>query len=1366
MKQERPKRKRLLRKLAAAALFILALVSLVLLLLSLPPGERFIKGIAEGKLSGLLGQQVRIGDLRTNLLSRLEVRDLRIFQAGPGDTIPLLSLGRIRIEYSLVDLLGRPPSIRSVSLDDLFLSVSRDSSGAYNVPLLAADEKGDSVSAQAPLQLQLNMAVLRNAWIRYLDSSIPMGASVHNLNVTVEHGGDENYLYRVQADSSVLEYQGVPSTATAIELKGQISPQRLELSSLSMGLPGLQLTGNGEFLQESDPPTVTGDFSLKGNPGLLLQTAGGAIDSELPPIQGNVDLALHLEGSLEHPRLSLRLNFPQLDVAEIRIRDGSIQADLEPGSVSLNQMNLGVLGGSISGKGKLLIDSLLSGQLSISVNGVDLAQVWQYVYGEASPYQGRIHAQLTASGTDRDPNNWNVLADMNLKQAKYRSKSIPDLSAKLNIQQGLADFRFSQENSELLAKLRLDRQRLEGEFSGRIPQLEPLAGLADVSELTGSIEFNGVVGGEINSPQITAELRGKNIRYQNFPVDSTAGSITYRNGRLLISELNFGGNLDHIDTLRPPFHLPNISGAVAYRGEVSGRPDSLSGQISVELIRPGYGDIHFDEGRMQVSLEGQRINLSLFQLMRDSLLIQALGGFSMLSASGSCEIELVQLLQDGLGLENGKSILMPEVDDITAGFARAGKLTAAFDLSKADRYTLDMEGDRLNLETLRHLLPEAPDMGGWLGFDLAFAGSMDNPQVDFDFHLQRPRFQLVEMDSVKGHLVFAGNQFAFRPLELYHKGHYSTATGVVGLERNQDGAWSVTEQSRLKGEASGQGFDLRLLNAFLPEDMLVSGYGSYDLSWDGTLTHPHPAGTLLLEDGAIQTAPNTPAIEKISLNSSLQDSVLDIDNLSGVIRETPFRLQGKLTLSDLQELDVEMRLSVSDFGSITGDGTLSPDSLQFRARVNQMDLATLRPFFPDLAQLSGILNTELALSGSTEDPEVNGHLEVRGLIVQPDWLNVPFDQGVVKLEFNRNELKIDSVFVRLDQGTIFVSGNLTHDQGELAHADVRVNVSDVKIDRPKKLILSVKSVQLSYKDQNDYFLLDGDIILGESRMLVNFRPQSVLPFARAVERPPQQLPPLLQKTRIDVRLRESEDIWVDNNLARLRLHTELGFIGSPEQPNLTGRVTVEEGYVLYLDRKFKIERGIVDFIDPSKLNPIIDLRAETTVRTYRATEAIPYLIALTLTGPLDEVVVDLSSDPPQDKSNIISLLTIGATREELTGKDSEGKGASSALLERAQSLSSQRITGYTSRKVGALLGLDQFTIEGNLFSRDQTSGPQLLASKKISPRAELTYTTTVGHSNENSFRLDYRLSKHFFLEGQTDQQGRAGMNLKYRLRSK
>ncbi len=550
--------------------------------------------------------------------------------------------------------------------------------------------------------------------------------------------------------------------------------------------------------------------------------------------------------------------------------------------------------------------------------------------------------------------------------------------------------------------------------------------------------------------------------------------------------------------------------------------------------------------------------------------------------------------------------------------------------------------------------------------------------------------------------------------------------------------------------------------------MSLIGRASYDFSWNGTRSDPHPVGTLEVQDARVETHPTAPPIEKLNLTFSVQDSVLNIEKVNGVIRETPFHLEGHITASQWKRFNLQTELAISNFGSLTANGTISQDSMDLDARIKQMDLSLMQPFIPDFARLSGTLNTELSLSGSTTDPQLEGHLEIGDLTAQPSWLNSPLRQGTIRLDFNQKEVKVDSLFMRMNEGTILFSGSLRHERGELESADLQMNISNLKIIRPKEIILAIKSVRLTYKDQNNYFLLDGDIVLDETRMLANFRPQSILPLARAVERPKQELPPFLQQTRLNLRLRESENLWVDNNLARLRLHTELGIVGSPVQPNLTGRVAVEEGYVLYIDRKFKIQQGVVDFIDPDRLNPIIDFKAQTRVTSYRATEPTPYVITLAIGGPSDEVVVELTSEPPLDKSNIVSLLTLGATREQLAGKDAEGKDASisDVLKERAQSISSQRIAGYTSQKVGGLLGLDQLTIEGNLFSFDRSWGPQLLASKKISPRMEITYTTTVGHSNENRFRLDYWLSRHFSLEGETDQQGRAGMNLKYRLRYK
>ena len=83
-----------------------------------------------------------------------------------------------------------------------------------------------------------------------------------------------------------------------------------------------------------------------------------------------------------------------------------------------------------------------------------------------------------------------------------------------------------------------------------------------------------------------------------------------------------------------------------------------------------------------------------------------------------------------------------------------------------------------------------------------------------------------------------------------------------------------------------------------------------------------------------------------------------------------------------------------------------------------------------------------------------------------------------------------------------------------------------------------------------------------------------------------------------------------------------------------------------------------------------------------------------------------------------------------------------------------------------MLGLEEISVEGNLFNIGKTTGPQLVATEQVTDRMGITYTTAVGHLNEQSIRLDYRLNKYFSLEGQTDQRGRSGLDLKYRLRFK
>jgi autotransporter translocation and assembly factor TamB len=354
----------------------------------------------------------------------------------------------------------------------------------------------------------------------------------------------------------------------------------------------------------------------------------------------------------------------------------------------------------------------------------------------------------------------------------------------------------------------------------------------------------------------------------------------------------------------------------------------------------------------------------------------------------------------------------------------------------------------------------------------------------------------------------------------------------------------------------------------------------------------------------------------------------------------------------------------------------------------------------------------------------------------------------------------------MGEGTVLLTGHATHEDRKLSDVALRMNVSKVKFQREKQAIVLVNSAVLTFRGEQDRYVLEGDVILGPSHVTLDFKPQSLVTLARKIERPERKLPLILQQTRMDVRLRESKNIWIDNRLARMRLHTELAFLGSPQVPNVSGRVRVEEGYLFYLDRKFTVERATIDFADPNRLNPIVDIMAGTSVTSRGREAGVKYDVALSLSGALDELTFELVSDPPLSKPDIVALLTLGRTRERTAEAEAGAPGTSvgEVLWDRTKEITGKKLTGYTERKIGGLLGLGRVTIEGDLFRFDRSWGPSLVASKKLSKRMQVTYATRVGYANEQSIQLDYRLSERFSLEAQTDQRGQSGIDLKYKLR--
>ena len=223
-------------------------------------------------------------------------------------------------------------------------------------------------------------------------------------------------------------------------------------------------------------------------------------------------------------------------------------------------------------------------------------------------------------------------------------------------------------------------------------------------------------------------------------------------------------------------------------------------------------------------------------------------------------------------------------------------------------------------------------------------------------------------------------------------------------------------------------------------------------------------------------------------------------------------------------------------------------------------------------------------------------------------------------------------------------------------------------------------------------------------------------------------------------------------------------MGQPSNPIPSGQVSIPEGDIFYLDREFQVKEGTFLFSDPNKINPEIHLKAETDVTSYQGMNSTMYTITFSAQGLLSELETNLSSVPQLDNSDIVALLTLGTTRTEMAQGGSSGEGGTGAVLEeRVEQLASQRISGAVSKKASKALGLDEVSVKGNLFNFGDSWGPQLVVSKRINPRTKITYSTNVGHINDQSIRLAYELTKRWSLGGETDERGNSSLSIIFNL---
>jgi autotransporter translocation and assembly factor TamB len=232
-----------------------------------------------------------------------------------------------------------------------------------------------------------------------------------------------------------------------------------------------------------------------------------------------------------------------------------------------------------------------------------------------------------------------------------------------------------------------------------------------------------------------------------------------------------------------------------------------------------------------------------------------------------------------------------------------------------------------------------------------------------------------------------------------------------------------------------------------------------------------------------------------------------------------------------------------------------------------------------------------------------------------------------------------------------------------------------------------------------------------------------------------------------LRVDAEETIELRNPFVRLTGSAALEVTGTSNSPGLIGQVEVlEGGEATVLGNRYEIERGSLNFSNPSAIEPFIDLQAATWIQEYQ--------ISVQIAGTTDHFVTTAVSTPPLSSPDIYSLLGVGYT--------GRGYGSGAVGLGLASTILSSQLTSVLNRRGQLALPVDQVRVDP--FAADSTGNPtaRLSLIKQITPSWTVILQTTLSGEREQVVISRWYLAPGLFLEAGQHEDRSLSLDLKMR----
>jgi translocation and assembly module TamB len=1295
-------------------------------------GNPLIQRYAVRRLQAITGNRVELSSLSIRWLSlEATLRGLVIHGREPAGTEPLFAAEQVRAGLRIDSFWGR-----KVSLDELYVKrpsvhVRIEPDGSMNLSFPKSSSAAKKPTTEMLIDLRARRVQIEDGWVLYNDVRKPLAVEGGDMHLMLVAGGTfERPLYL-----GTLEWKSVQFTAgrflpipVSVAAKFTLSRDALSGEQILLNAGRSRLDAQAELHDFASPQWT---FRYRG--WLNLQDLRETLRSTDTPtgradFRGEATYAagqFHSTGS--YSGQDINLDYRPIFHASGLASRGSFRMDNK--GLEVPDFLAEAFGGTVKGRVTLRFDGLLF-RADTHVDGVHLARVLPAIEHRGFPPDelhwdtllsadtvetwtaGFRHFDITAKMQWNSPDHvapGHIPVD---GEWEIRYRYDPDT---LTIASG--DFETPQTRGSIVGTLAPRETSLDVHFdTGALESyLDFINAIRDsptgspdaIKIISGNAKWDGRIVGPSGRPLFIGPFRGEDVRYESWTMDSIEGDLTFSP-----EELSLARGRVQRGVVDSEIELSLFLTDWSFLPENNFSVDATIQATPIEALEQLFGWSYPVRGQLSGQFHGRGTRehpsiTSLFDLADGDVYGVV---FNRLRGQLNVMPDEARIINAELRLfAPGKEAAGAGIVTGTAGYRFADKTVV-----------VDLVGASLPLANFETLQTSRLPVDGRVSFRIKASGLATAPQADGTFRVVDLRIGQTVIGSFDGELKSDGRTARLRLGSAMSTGELS---GDISL--------GLADPYPLDGKVAIKNINL---DPFLLSALHLNSFNG----------HGKAEGEIAVSGNVKQ--PKSLIVDANFSHLSLTYANVQLENVGPV----HFR-------SSSESLEIESAAFKGTATNIQVDGKVQfTGGRALSMRLNgALDLRLLSSLVPGLssggsAQINGVFE------GTLDNPRITGRIHIENASARV--ADFPTGLSAIKGDFVFDTARIlfDNLTAEAGGGTLYLSGAINYTERPLRY-DVTARSDSTRIRYPEGMSwLTAGALRLT--GSTDGGLLSGRVTVERVTLTQGLEAAGSLVSTKQEVTAPATSSPFLRNLQFDIEAISTPDARMQWPGAELEAEANLRVRGTWEHPIILGHIHVLSGELLFHGNRYHVARGDINFANPFRLDPVINVEASTTIQQYE--------ITLNFTGHASKLTLAYRSDPPLPGNDIVTLLALGQTSSEGTARSA---GTTQSNTAGASALLSEAVSSQVGGRLEKLFGITNFRVDPALTTvgstgSNQTAAARVTVQQRVTRDMTVTYVSNVGSTQEQVIQVEYNVNRNISIVALRDYNGTFGIDIKIKKR--